>query len=232
MIIIPIIEVMGQLAKVSQFIRWDYITLKENYEAGNPPILVLIGADSTVSDMAWNCGACGFATCKEFNAYTKENRGQGLVSEGPNCNWKVLDLGIACDWAAAAAWQHNVDNRVQGSTGSAAATLGYLPGSSAILGISLGPCKELVWYSREVMNKKFSYEDHINTMLRTLPTNFLAFAGGGKPTLKTKDQWWEENTFLNWGTEEAADQALYEVIVEMAEIIDKYGPDIAAKYKK
>ena len=77
--LIPIIEVMGQLAKVSQFIRWDYLTLKENYEAGNPPILVLIGADSTVSDMAWNCGACGFATCKEFNAYTKENRGQGLA---------------------------------------------------------------------------------------------------------------------------------------------------------
>lgn len=229
--LVPIIEVMGKLAKVSQFILWDYMTLKENYEAGNPPVLVLIGADGTVSDMAWNCGACGFPTCKEFNAYAKENRGQGLVSEGPNCNWKVLDAGIACDWAAATAWQHNVDNRVQGSTGSAATTLGYLPGCSSILGISLGPSKELVWYSRDVMNRKFSYEDYINTMFRTIPTNFLAFAGGGKPTMKTKDKWWEENTYLSWGTEEESEERFYEVIMEISEIVDKYEPQIAAKYK-
>ncbi|MDI6915619.1 MAG: DUF2148 domain-containing protein [Desulfitobacteriaceae bacterium] len=229
--LVPIIEVMGKLAQVSQFILWDYMALKENYEAGNPPVLVLIGADGTVSDMAWNCGACGFPTCKEFNAFAKENRGQGLVSEGPNCNWKVLDAGIICDWAAATAWQHNVDNRVQGSTGSAALTLGYLPGCSSILGISLGPCKELVWYSRDVMNRKFSYEDYINTMFRTIPTNFLTFAGGGKPAMKTIDKWWEENTYLSWGTEEASEERLYEVIMEISEIVDKYGPQIAAKYK-
>ncbi|WP_051273450.1 DUF2148 domain-containing protein [Desulfotruncus alcoholivorax] len=230
--LVPIIEMLGAMAKISQFVAWDYMTLKETYEAGYPPVLVLIGADATISEMAWNCGACGFPTCKEFNAYARENLGQGLVGGGPSCNWKILDVGIACDWAAAAAWQHNVDNRVQGSTGSAAKTLGYLPEASSILGISVGPCKELVWYSREVMNKKFTYEDHIKTMFNTLPINFLGFAGSGKPAFKSTDRWWEETHFINWGTQLESEERMYEVIMEMAEIVDKYGPGIAAKYKK
>lgn len=230
--LVPIIEILSVLAKVSQFVAWDYVTLKESYDAGYPPVLVLIGADATVSEMAWNCGSCGFSTCKEFNTYTRENRGQGLIGGGPSCNWKILDVGIACDWAAAAAWHHNVDNRVQGSTGSAAATLGYLPGTSAIMGISVGPCKELVWYSREVMHRKFSYEDHINTMLRTIPTNFMGFAGGGKPALKSSDRWWEDTNFINWGAEPESEERLYEAIMEMADIVDKYGPKIAEKYAK
>ncbi|MFZ5596439.1 MAG: DUF2148 domain-containing protein [Bacillota bacterium] len=229
--LVPIIELLGVMSKISQFVAWDYMTLKESYEAGSPPVLVLIGADTTVSEMAWNCGACGFPTCGEFNAYARENRGQGLVGGGPSCNWKIIDVGIACDWAAAAAWHHNVDNRVQGSTGSAASTLGFLPGTSSILGISLGPCKEMVWYSREVMNKKFSYEDHINTMFRTIPTQFLAFAGGGKPSFKGSDRWWEEPGFVSYGLEPESEERLYEIIMEMADVVDKYGDQIAGRYK-
>ena len=229
--LVPIIEVLGKMAKISQFVHWDYMTLKENYEAGQPPVLVLIGADTTRSEMAWNCGACGFSTCKEFNSYAKENKGQGLVGGGPSCNWKILELGIAADWAAATAWYHNVDNRVQGSTGSAATMLGYLPGVSSIIGISVGPSKELVWYSRDVMNKKFDYNYHINTMFRTIPTHFLTFAGSGKPAIKTKDNWWEENNYISWGTEEKAEEKAYEVIMEIAEIVDKYKSQIN-KFKK
>ncbi|MGB9802755.1 DUF2148 domain-containing protein [Desulfofundulus sp.] len=229
--LVPIIELLGVMAKISQFVAWDYQTIKGSYDAGHPPVLVLFGTDATVSEMAWNCGACGFPTCKEFNAFARENRGQGLVGGGPSCNWKILDLSIACDWAAAAAWHHNVDNRVQGSTGSAAAALGYLPGASSIMGISVGPCKELVWYSREIMNRKFSYEDHINTMFRTIPTHFLAFAGSGKPAFKAAGRWWEEVRYIRWDTEPESEERLYEVIMEMADVIDKYGPKVAQKYK-
>ncbi|MFZ5645098.1 MAG: DUF2148 domain-containing protein [Bacillota bacterium] len=230
--LVPIIELMGAVSKISQFTAWDYITLKESYDSGYPPVLVLLGADATVSEMAWNCGACGFPTCKEFNVYAKENRGGGVGGEGPSCNWKIMDLGIISDWAAASAWSHNVDNRVQGSTGSAAAMLGYLPGTSGIIGISIGPCKELVWYSRESLHRKFSYEDHVKTMFRTIPTNFMAFAGTGKPAFKSSDRWWEEINYINWGSQPEAEERFYEVFMEMAEIVDKYGPGIAARYKE
>ncbi|MGB9825159.1 MAG: hypothetical protein ACPLRU_00675, partial [Desulfofundulus sp.] len=85
--LVPIIELLGVMAKISQFVAWDYQTIKGSYDAGHPPVLVLFGTDATVSEMAWNCGACGFPTCKEFNAFARENRGQGLVGGGPSCNW-------------------------------------------------------------------------------------------------------------------------------------------------
>lgn len=164
--LVPIIEGLGAFGKVSQFVHWDYTTFKKLYDAGNPPVLVLLGAeDNTVSEMNWNCGACGFATCAAFNRYAKENRGTGLAGGGPCCNWKALDMGIACDWACAAASQYDVDNRIQGSSGGVAGTLGYLPGCSNVMGLALGPSREMVWYSREVMNHEFSYEDSVTRIL-------------------------------------------------------------------
>ncbi|MBF7081818.1 hypothetical protein IT084_02360 [Desulfallas sp. Bu1-1] len=229
--LVPIIEGLGVLAKVSQFVYWDYTTFKDFYEAGNPPVLVLIGAETTISEMNWNCGACGFATCSEFNRYAKENRGTGVIGGGPCCNWKVFDLGIACDWACAAASQYNVDNRIQGSSGGVAATLGYLPGCSSVLGLPLGPSREMVWYSRDIMHRKFKYEDHINTMLASIPTHFMAFAGSGRPVFKAADRWWEANNQITWGRQEQSEEKLYEVIMEMAELTAKYGPQIEARYK-
>lgn len=230
--LVPIIEVMGVLAEASQFVKWDYVTFKENYEAGHPPVLVLLGADTTVSEMSWNCGACGFSSCGEFNRYARENRGMGQVAGGPSCNWKVLDLAIACDWACATAWHHNVDNRVQGSSGGAAALLGYLPGCSSILGIPIGPCREIVWYSRENMNRKFSYEDHIRTMFHTIPTHFLAFPGGGRPLFKATSRWWEEPHFLGVGSSPEAMEKLYGLLEKLAEVVDKYSGAVAARYRQ
>lgn len=228
--LVPIIELLGKMSKISQYITWDYMTFKEAYEAGTPPILVLLGADTTVSEMAWNCGACGFPTCKEFNRYSRENKGQGMVAGGPSCNWKVLDLGIAADWAAATAWQHNADNRVQGSSGGAAAMLGYLPDCSSVIGIPIGPCREMVWYSRETMHRKFSYEQHVQTMFNTIPTHFMDFAGGGRPNLKRGKLWWDEHVVLQAGTNEAAEEKAYEVLLEMAEVIDRYSAQVAEHY--
>ncbi|NLL17622.1 MAG: hypothetical protein GX262_01195, partial [Clostridia bacterium] len=89
--LVPIIEMLGAMAKINQFVYWDYMTLKENYDRGNPPVLVLAGVDASVSELAWDCGACGFKTCEEFNLYTRENKGMGLIAGGPSCNWKILD---------------------------------------------------------------------------------------------------------------------------------------------
>lgn len=230
--LVPIIEMLGALAKLNQFVRWDYETFKTNYEAGNPPVLALFAADLTDSQMGWDCGACGFSTCKEFNKYTHENKNVGQLWAGPSCNWKVIDFGIACDWAAAAAAQYRVDNRVLADAGAVASFLGYFPGNSACIGLSLGPNRELVWYSRLDMNKKFSYEDVLLGMFRTNPTHFGAFPGGMNPIFKNKDQWWVSPSFNVAQEVPGAMDRVYKVLEEMAEIVDKYGPGIAEKYKK
>jgi len=230
--LVPIIEMLGALAQVNQFVRWDYETFKTNYDAGNPPVLVLMAADLTASQMGWDCGACGFATCNEFNKYTHENKNFGQLWAGPSCNWKVIDYGIACDWAAAAAWQYRVDNRIQADSGAMAAALGYMPGNSAYIGMPLGPTRDLVWWSRASMTKKFSYEDAIGSLFRTCPTHFGAFPGGGKPIFKNKERWWESPAFNVSQEIPGAMDAVYKVLEQMADIVDKYGPEIAKKYQK
>ncbi|MFZ5590313.1 MAG: DUF2148 domain-containing protein [Bacillota bacterium] len=226
----PIIELMGVMAKASQFVTWDYMTFKQNYDRGTPPVLVLLGADTISPLPGWNCGACGFATCGEFARYARENRAMGQVAYGPSCNWLILDLAIAADWACATAWQLNVDNRIQGSSGSAATMLGYLPGCSCILGLPLGPCREMVWYSREDMHHNFTYEDHLQTMFHTIPTHFLAFPGGGRPQFKAQSRWWEEAHFHAVGQSQAAVEKMYALLEEMAEVIDRHSAAVASRY--
>lgn len=230
--LVPIIEMLGALSKVNQFVRWDYETFKSNYEAGNPPVLVLLFGDLTTSPMGWDCGACGFPSCNEFNKYVHEHKNMGQLWVGPSCNWKVIDYGIACDWAAAAAAQYRVDNRVQADSGTMAAMLGHLPENSAYIGLPLGPTRDQVWWSRSSMTKKFSYEDAIGSLSRTNPTFFGAFPGGGNPIFKNKDRWWENPAFNVSQEVPGAMDAVYAVLEEMAAIVDKYGPAIAEVYEK
>lgn len=51
---------------------------------------VLIGVRGTKS-FNLNCGACGYATCDEFDEAEKK---MGQDFPGPNCVFKSLDLGI------------------------------------------------------------------------------------------------------------------------------------------
>lgn len=67
-----------------------------------------------------NCGACGYATCKEFNSKSFEGD-----FKGPNCVVRALDLGIALGSAAKIASELNVDNRIMYRVGVSARRLGF-----------------------------------------------------------------------------------------------------------
>ena len=121
----PILAVIEPVAKAARYFLWDYETLKRCCDKGESPVVINIGATVNRSNLNWNCGACGFPTCKEFNSYARE-QGSGQLG-GPSCNWKILDFAIACDWACAAAWQYKVDNRIMGSIGFALQAPGLSP---------------------------------------------------------------------------------------------------------
>jgi len=187
----PVVEALGILGETSDFIRGDYVTIKRNIEKGTPPVAIVFGADCTQSATNWNCGACGFATCAEFNKYAKENAGMGADWVGPSCIWKTVDLGLAVDWAAAAVWHENLDNRVQDSVGAVAGLLGYLPGCNFTIGLSLGPPADLVWYNRPDVKHDFNQADIMQMLFRTIPEHFLGFVGDGNPAFKYNDNWLE-----------------------------------------
>ena len=98
--VLPLIEILEILGEAYTFVRPDAAVSRKAYEDGIPLVELLIGSEGTNSDLGWNCGACGFNSCEEFNRYSKKNLSRGVMAVGPNCNWKVLDHGIACSFAA------------------------------------------------------------------------------------------------------------------------------------
>ena len=95
--------------------------------------IVLIGVRGTKRYIT-NCGACGYASCEEFDLAEKKRRQD---FDGPNCNFKVIDLGIAVGSAVKTASLLNADNRIFYRIGVVAKRLNYMPEASIIVGIPL-----------------------------------------------------------------------------------------------
>lgn len=109
----------------------------------NAGAAVLIGVKASGA-AGLNCGACGFATCKEMlNAKKVETE-----FKGPNCMLKYADLGIAVGAAAAKAKDFCIDNRIMYSVGAAARVSGLLDADVAF-GIPLSVTGKNVFFDRK-----------------------------------------------------------------------------------
>ncbi len=89
-----------------------------------------------------NCGACGFASCAEFNEASAK-----VDFAGPNCMLRLLDLGIALGSAVKTAQIHNVDNRIMYRIGVSARRLGLMK-SNVVMGIPLSVSGKNVYFDR------------------------------------------------------------------------------------
>jgi len=106
--------------------------------------VVLIGVRGT-KKYGLNCGACGYATCDEFEKAEKK-AGRDFV--GPTCLFKTLDLGIALGSAVKTASALNVDNRIMYRIGTAAMRLKMLPEASVIMGVPLSTKGKSPYFDR------------------------------------------------------------------------------------
>lgn len=223
----PMIQVLETLGKTSAFQLHDATAFRTYKNQGILPPVLLMGADLMKPPM-WHCGACGFPTCGEYLKYAVANKGVGVGAYGPSCVWKVIDLGIACDWAAAMASQHKTEARVLFSIGAVSMFLGRLEGCTFILGLPLGPVGTHRWFDRAPWAGVLNYEQRMMGQLGGAPNLFFAFSGGGKPILKTKPRWWEDPTFMKVEQDEvfvedlAKGQAeVYKQIMKMAGVLDE-----------
>jgi uncharacterized ferredoxin-like protein len=89
-----------------------------------------------------NCGACGYATCAEFNSRSHDGD-----FKGPNCVVRALDLGIALGSAAKIASELNVDNRIMYRIGVSARRLG-LGGGNVSHGVPLSATGKNIFFDR------------------------------------------------------------------------------------
>ncbi len=108
--------------------------------------VVLIGLAKTVA-AGYDCGACGFPTCKEFLAGRKA-LDKDLGYSGPHCAMRMMDIGVALSSAAKTASLLNVDCRVQQRVGAAARALGIIKAEVA-MGIPLGVYGKSPFFDRK-----------------------------------------------------------------------------------
>jgi uncharacterized ferredoxin-like protein len=229
----PIIEYAGTLAPIFPGMAFDYQTIKYFRENKLPGVCLLLGAKLDRSELAWDCGACGFESCAEFNRYAKENSGPGTLMAGPNCHWKMMDYAAACDYACAAAHQNRIDARAMASIGAACGGVGYLPECSARLAVLMGPPGDFIYYCRRQNRDSFPYEQHRLSLFRSAPTNWQAFPGGTKPSIKTRDDWWSNPEFIKWEPlSEAEMQFVNETMAKLQQVAAKHAPNIQKWYKK
>ncbi len=169
----------------------DYLAYKVAIDEGQSPALLLLGADLARADLGWDCGACGFPTCGELTKHFKKNSGMGRMMVGPSCAWKSLDWGIACDYACAAAWELNMENRIEGTYGLLANALGYLDDVTAVMALPLGPIREFWYYNRPTMGKVITAEVQAELLRNNVAVHYEMFAGDLKPPMKGEGAWWE-----------------------------------------
>ncbi|RJP26338.1 MAG: hypothetical protein C4520_00695 [Candidatus Abyssobacteria bacterium SURF_5] len=211
----PIIEMLGILGEDNTVCFGDNKTLQSCKDKGTLPVIMLMGGTGLgTSTLGWDCGACGFATCKEHNAYVAEEREKpkdftrpsAFGTPGPVCVWKAIDIGMALDWAAATASQLNIENRAMMSVGAISQALGYLEGCEISIGMCLGPCEPEVYYNRPSLKAQYDKDLIVTFMMRAFPTHFMGFPGAGDPRIKHSADWENDPRYVRVAKREEADQ--------------------------
>jgi uncharacterized ferredoxin-like protein len=105
-------------------------------------VVVLIGIhNATVVGL--DCGACGFADCRSL----QKSRCSDGEFAGPQCAFRLLDMGIALGSAVKTASQLNVDNRIMYRIGAVARKLGIVDWDFA-MGVPLSATGKNIFFDR------------------------------------------------------------------------------------
>lgn len=121
--------------------------LRDAANIENCQALVLVGLGKSLA-AGYDCGACGYATCREFEA-GREVTDKAMGYDGPHCMMRMMDIGAALVSAAKTASLLNLDNRVQQRVGAAARALGYIDAGVA-MGIPVGFHGKSIFFDRAV----------------------------------------------------------------------------------
>ena len=193
--VLPMVKFLRIKAEDSFVDFGEYRTLAKCYDQERLPVVLIVGCTNMrYMELNWNCGACGFATCDEFNKYAEDVRGEvGAYGYGggPFCCWKAMDAGIVYDWACAAIHECNVESRPEASTGQAAMNLvSHMEDCEWVSGITIGPVgADQIWFNRPALQETFTQKDVMEHLRRAIPSHFLAFPGTGDPKIKYGPDW-------------------------------------------
>ncbi len=105
----------------------------------NSDVVLLIGLKNAKA-VGLNCGACGCDKCLKPNTHEGEFK-------GPQCAYRLLDMGIALGSAVKTASLLNVDNRIMYRAGVVAREMGLID-SDFVMGIPLSATGKSIYFDR------------------------------------------------------------------------------------
>ncbi|NIQ38663.1 MAG: hypothetical protein GTN81_08735 [Proteobacteria bacterium] len=115
---------------------------RDGKNTGDSHVVVLIGLKED-KPLGLNCGACGYATCKEL---TQAEKGE-VEFRGPHCAYRLLDMGIALGSAVKTAGLLNADNRIMYRIGTVARNMGLVDWE-VVMGIPLSATGKSIYFDR------------------------------------------------------------------------------------
>ncbi len=107
----------------------------------NSDSLLLIGIKEA-STAGLNCGACGVEICELLPVNTVEGE-----FRGPNCAYRLLDMGIALGSAAKMAGLLNADSRIMYRAGAVAREMGLID-ADFVMGIPISATGKSIYFDR------------------------------------------------------------------------------------
>jgi uncharacterized ferredoxin-like protein len=116
----------------------------------NSEALLLVGLSEPVT-AGYDCGACGYPACGEFEKNRKLTDTE-MGYSGPHCAMRMIDIGVALSSAAKTASILNVDNRVQQRVGAAARAIGLIKGD-VVMGIPVSITGKSIYFDRQAPAK-------------------------------------------------------------------------------
>ena len=138
-------EDIYKLAK--EMYKYGEETGKKNFDRDgenvrNSPYVVLIGIKDA-KHLGLDCGACGFETCTQRD----KTRSVDVEFVGPQCAFRLLDLGIAIGSAVKTASILNIDNRIIYRIGVAARNI-KLVDWDVVMGVPLSATGKNIYFDR------------------------------------------------------------------------------------
>jgi len=105
----------------------------------------------------YDCGACGFGTCAEFlqaRPGHKTDSSTDWQFDGPICQLRCIDLGIAVGSAAKTASLNNIDTRCQTRIAAAARHLQIIKADMAVA-LSMSVSHKNIFFDKKMPEVKF-----------------------------------------------------------------------------
>ncbi|MBM3135782.1 MAG: hypothetical protein FJZ89_10990 [Chloroflexi bacterium] len=145
-VVIKIIEGEAVEALGQRMIEFGERTGKKNFDRDGKNVLasdvvVLIGLKDAQT-LGLNCSACGAESCQALPVNSVEGE-----FCGPNCAFRLLDLGIALGSAVKTAGLLNADNRIMYRAGVVAREMGLID-ADYVMGIPLSATGKSIYFDR------------------------------------------------------------------------------------